>query len=164
MKMRENKQTFFALFSSNEELLRLLYYKPTNFNDNPLDPSKDNILDLPEEEKWEIINDVIKKTDKTSDLDTEQKCRLLFYSGVRDSTDNYLLASQDIIFDILVHIDAFDLVDDRLDWICDKVNDLISNEKVTGIGKAMFVHGNNIVAPKEYVGYRLIYNIGSGKK
>lgn len=164
MKMRQNKQMIFSKFSSDEELLRLLYYKPTNYNDSPLDPLKPNVLDLPEEEKWEIIDDLIKKTDKTDDLDEEPKCRILLYSGSRGNTDNYLLASQDIVFDILVHINIYDVIDDRLDWICDKINELVSGKAITGIGKSLFKNGGNIPAPKDYVGYRLVYNFGSGKE
>jgi hypothetical protein len=163
MKMRENLLRFKALFSSDEELLRLLHYKAKNYSDSPLDTSKPNILDIEEVKRWTIIEDVIKTTEKTNDLDDKKMCRLLFYSDSRTNTDNYLLASQDMIFDIVVHIDI-DEIDLRLSWICDKVNELISGKSVTGIGKTFFKYGGNMSAPKGYVGYRLIYTIGSGKE
>lgn len=161
MKMRENMQDIFKLISSDETLLRLLYYKPVDAIDNPLDDFKEDILLMPELEKWAIINDRIKTTKKTNDLDDVPKCRILFYSGSRGSTNNYLLANHRIIFDVIVHYE-YEEVDLRLSWICDRINDLLSNSKITGIGKLNFVSGENLQVPNNYVGYRLVYSIGSG--
>lgn len=163
MKMRENMQAIKKLLANDETLLRLLYYKPSNYNDNPLDPLKSNIGSMDEDVKWEIIEDVIKSTEKTSDLDESTKCRVLFYAGTRTSTNNYLLAEQEIVFDVLVHIAAYDEKDMRLSWICDHLNSMIGDKQITGIGKAYFAGGGIIAAPVGYVGYRLVFNFGSGK-
>jgi hypothetical protein len=158
--MRENIQDIYGVLISDETLLRLLYYLPEDANDSPLSPTKQNILSMPELEKWSIISDVIKTSAKTDDLTFTPKCRLFIYPGRRGSTNNYLFADQRIIFDVLVHFDYED-VDLRLEWICDTVNELIFNQRITGMGKVLFEIGEKISAPEGYVGYRLIYSFSS---
>lgn len=162
MKMRENLQSIYKVLTTNEKLLRLLHYTSTDWNDSPLDETKPNILDIPIEQKWAIINDKIKTTNKTDGLDTENKNRILFYPGSRKSTGNYLVADQDVIFDILVH-QSFDEVDLRLSWITDTLNDIISHQNIVGIGKIKNKMGGQISSPQGYIGYRLVYSFGSGK-
>ena len=159
MQMRKNIMDVYTAFRENEKLLRLLYYKPEDANDNPLDTSKENILDKNTSEKWSIIEDRIVRTAKINDLDDDEKCRLLMYLGNRGNTSNYFYASQELIIDVMVHFD-FDEVDLRLSWICDTISDIIFNKKVTGVGKVMFGGGRQINAPEGYVGYRLIYVLG----
>jgi hypothetical protein len=159
MRMRENLIDIYKVFTTNENLLRLLYYQPIDANDNPLDPAKPNILDLAN--KWDIIQDRIKTTEKVDDLDDEEKCRLLFYAGRRSGTNNYILSNQEFAVDILCHF-SFEETDLRMSWICDTVNSLVFDEKITGIKKISFKNGNPIKAPNDYVGYRLIYEIVSG--
>jgi hypothetical protein len=166
MKMRENMQDIYKAMTNSEELIRLLYYKASNSNDDILDSSKPNILDMPELEKWEIIRDRIKNVPKVDDLDKEPKCRLCFYPGNRQKTNSYLVSDQDITIDILVHFDYEDM-DQRMEWICDVVNDLIFDKKITGTRKVLFSGGGSGVlrnTPQSYVGYRLVYSFGSVNK
>jgi hypothetical protein len=161
MMMRKMIQDIYKVLVQDETLLRLLHYKPKDALDDPLDPSKPNILDMEEKSKWKIINDCVATTPQVSDLDTSEKCRILFYFGRRERTDNYLFANQEIIFDVITHVD-FDGVDQRLSWICDRVNELIFNKRLTGIGKIYFSGGgimNNV--PNNYTGYKLLYTVGS---
>lgn len=165
MRMRENMQDIYKVFVANETLLRLLFYKPINQSDDPLSTSKPNILSKPALEKWDIIQDRIKTVPKVDDLDTTPKCRLLFYPGNRSKTGNYLISDQDIMIDILVHF-AYEDVDQRLEWICDTVNDLIFDQTIdSGMGKVLYGGGYSGVyikdTPQGYVGYRLIYRFGS---
>jgi hypothetical protein len=162
MRMRENLTDIYKSLTQDETLLRLLYYQPINANDSPLDPAKQNILDKPVSEKWEIVLDRIKTTSKTDDLDNVQKCRILFYAGRRGNTSNYLIANQQIIFDVLCHF-SFEEVDLRSSWINDRLNEILFDSRITGIGKITFEGGSPIAAPNNYVGYRLMYSIGSGK-
>jgi hypothetical protein len=165
MRMRDNIQDIYKVFTSSETLLRLLWYLPENQSDNPLDPAKSNILTKGTLEKWTIINDRIKTVPKVDDLDLEPKCRLLFYAGNRHKTGNYLMSDQDVVIDILVHYE-FEDVDLRLEWICDVVNDLMFDNRITGIGKVSYGGGYSGLyiqdTPQGYVGYRLVYNFGSG--
>lgn len=163
MNMTKNQQDLYKLLSTDEKLLRLLYYLPKNAQDDPFSPNKPNILSLPDSQKWSIIEDVLKFTPTYNGLDSTPKCRLLFYPGRRGNTYNYLVALQEINIDVFVHYLANDK-DLRLSRICDRVNELLSDEKVTGIGNVKFVRGINVPAPDDYLGYNLVFSIGSGKK
>jgi hypothetical protein len=158
--MREHLQKLYKVLTQDETLLRLLYLKPQNAADNPLDPAKPNILSR--SDKWTIIDDVIKTAEVVSDLDTTEKCRILMYAGRRNSTGNYLISNQDFIFDVLVHSKSFDAVDQRLSWICDRLNELLFNQNIpTMLGVILFKSGTAIGAPNNYSGYRLIYEFSS---
>jgi hypothetical protein len=149
------------IFYNDEMILRLLTYKPKNRLDDPLDPSKDNILDKDEDAKWKIIDDCIMTAPKTSDLEKNAKCRLFIYPGVRRPTDtNFLFANQQINFDVLTHAD-FQNMDLRNEWICERVNELVFGERLAGVGKVLFKGGQPINAPKDYQGYRLVYEFAS---
>jgi hypothetical protein len=161
MKMRENLIDIYKVFTTNETLLRLLYYKPVDASDDPLDPTKENILD--KADKWDIIMDRIVTTPKVDDLDNTEKCRLLFYPGRRSNTSSYILADQEVVVDVLVNFN-YDNVDLRLSWVCDTVNSLMFDKRITGVGKITYKSGSNVSAPSGYVGYRLTYEIGSVKK
>lgn len=161
MRMRENLMDIYKVLINDETLLRLLYYKPSNMNDDPLSLDKPNILDKPDLDKWNIINDLIVPSVKVTDLDETEKCRVLIFPADRNSAkQNYYFSDQRIIVDVLTHV-AFDSVDFRNSWICDRINDLLFNEHVTGIGKMNFIGGKAINAPNNYVGYRLMYEFYS---
>lgn len=141
----------------NEELLRFLYYTPKNRFDDPLDNLKPNVLDMPEDELWDIVDNHLIPTIKVDDLEKEPICRVFYYAGVgRSSNTNYLFGNQEYVFDVFVHND-FQIRDKRLELICDKINDLIFNKRIGGIGKTLFRKKSPIGAPKGYMGFRLIY-------
>ena len=159
MNMRENLIKVYTKFASNEELLRLLYYRPANNDDNPFSPSKENVLDKPATERWKIIEDVIAKTNNLDGMDEDRKCRILVYLSNRNSDrGNYWVSNQDLVIDVAVHRD-FDDKDFRLAWICDKVNEILFNNHVDSMGKLKFSGGNPLNGfPNGYVGYRLTYS------
>jgi hypothetical protein len=159
MKMRQNLRDIYLTFTNDETLLRLLYYLPPN---DPLDPTLENILS--KTDKWDIIDDRIVLTSKTDDLekDSTPKCRLLMFPGRRGNTRNYLVADQEIVIDILVHF-TYEK-DQRLEWISDRVNELLFSNKITGVGEMRFKDGKPLGSPNNYIGYRLTYEIGSVKK
>lgn len=164
MNMKKYLQDIYKVFSQDETLLRLLYYQPSNALDSPLDESKENILDKTEEDKWVIIKDKIKFTPTYDGLDKNHICRLFFYAGRRYSDHrNYLIADQDIKIDVFTH-SSYNDVDLRLSWLCDHVNSLMFDSRITGMGKIMVKQGTDIPAPENYVGYQLIYEIGSFNK
>ncbi|MFW6002690.1 MAG: hypothetical protein ACOCQD_05055 [archaeon] len=161
MRMRENLKEIYKVFISDETLLRLLYYKPENANDDPLNTTKDNILDMDDKKKWSIILDRIKSTEKVDDLDDkEQKCRLCVHPGVRRRSFNNQTSSQHVIIDVNVHVDI-DNIDFRLAWICDRIEYLMFNNNITGISKMSPAEGVKWNAPNGYVAYRLIFFFGS---
>jgi len=164
MSMRKSIRDIYMTFINDETLLRLLYYPPKNLGTNTPDPlsvTNPNILDMSDDAKWEVINDRIAMTPTVSDLDTTEKCRLLFYAG-RRSPGNFIYADQEIICDILCHFNYEK--DQRSTWISDRVNELLVQERITGIGKVDFKSGGITGSPKGYIGYRLVYEFGSAKK
>ncbi|MED1863231.1 hypothetical protein P4V41_07165 [Fictibacillus nanhaiensis] len=148
-------------FYNDEIILRLLHYKPKNRLDDPLDPSKNDILSKDEDEKWDIIDAHIMTAPKISDLEKKAMCRLFIYPGVRRPTDkNFLFANQQFNFDVLTHSD-FQNMDLRNEWICERVNELVFGQRIAGLGQVLFKGGQPINAPKDYQGYRLVYEFAS---
>jgi hypothetical protein len=152
---------------SDEELNRLLYYPAEDLGNDvvdPLDVSLPNVMNMDVEERSEIINKRIVKSAKYKDLEDDKICRLYVYAGRRlPENNNYLFASQEVVIDILCHSD-FENGDLRSLRISDRLNQLICNERIVGIGKMGFVGARQINAPYEYVGYQVIYDFGSLKK
>ncbi len=141
----------------DEELLRLLYHFPVDIFDNPLDVNKPNILDMPDDEKFEIFNDKIMTAPKFDGFDKSPMSRLFYYAGDGRSTrNNYLFSKQEFNFDIFVH-QEIENTDKRLEWICDRVNELVFNKSIVGLGKTLFIRRYPVKAPVNYVGYRLVY-------
>lgn len=156
MNMRKNLMDVYTVLNSDEDLLRLLYYKSSNFSNSPLDPSKPNILDMSVEQKWNIINDVIVPGMKVDDLSTEEKCRIMIFMGDRNGLNNDSYSSQNVTIDVLTHI-TIDNIDFRLCWICDQINKLLFGENITGLSKIKLKNGKPFNAPQGYVGYRIIF-------
>lgn len=156
MRMRENLIELYTVFYNNQPLLKLLYYPSTSYYDDPLD--KPDITDQ------NIKNDLIKRSIVVDDLTVERnKGRVLIYPNNRYNTYNYNVAKQVVNIDILVPI-KMDEADFRLAWICDHVNSLLHDERITGMGKIAFRGGVPIRVGKDgYIGYQLSYEFGSAK-
>jgi hypothetical protein len=157
MNLRKNIIDIFNYIGNDKPLLRLLYYPS-----DPLNPSKQDVQSLSDFQN--IRKQLIIRSPKTDDLTNTQICRICMYMGNRSSINNRY-ADQDIIFDVYAHIDKYDKNDARALWICDRINELLSLERVTGIGK-MLSDRMLIIAnpPSGYIGYRLVYTFGSAKK
>ena len=160
MNMREHFRAFYRVVANDETLLRLLHYKPTTSLEDPLSLLKPNILGLPN--RWEITNNVINTTPKTDDLTTKSQCRLFIYLGRRGNTHNYLMATQEVTFDVLVGMDWHE-IDQRQLAICDRINELVNQEFISGVTRTKYKTGVPISAPEGFLGYRLVYEIGSMK-
>ncbi len=156
MKMFEDLSAIDEVLRNDIDLWKLLYHESKHFDDDPLD--KDNILEYPPEEMFPIIKLRLKHTPVTKDLANIQINRIIFYPAPRRSQrGNYATASQEVNFDIFCHRD-FNDIDMRLSKLCDRVNELISNRSIAGIGKATFVSGNPFtLADEGYIGYKLTY-------
>jgi hypothetical protein len=159
MKMRKAQVDIFKLLSNNETLLRLLIYLPSSAADDPLDPSKLNILDMEEQEKWKLINDRILFTPTHVGLDQDPKCRICFFHSRRDTNRSNVIANQSFNLDVFTHY-KFNNVDQRLAWICDTLDEMFANQNITGIGKCIPLPSRELSAPTEYVGFRLVYEFG----
>lgn len=167
MKLVNNLVRIYSLLNNNEKILRLLYYIPKDQFDDPLDPSKMDVSQLPE--KSRIIEKLLVKGEKIEDLEVEHKlCRICLYSGPRDPqktflkrtnqvTDNPYLSNQQFIFDIYTPIDVNNM-EFRLDWIGEALNEALFENDTENFENLRFQCGIPIVnTPKGYIGYRWIY-------
>lgn len=163
MGMYENLNDIVKLFYHDETLLRLLYYPPTNFSSiaDPLDSSLPNVKDI--DTDWSIRLDRIMTTAKSDDLETTELCRIYLYAGRRNPTQNYQVADQEVIVDILCHND-FENGDLRTLRISDRINELLISERITGLGKMDYAGGGQIGTPNNYSGYGHRYKFGSTKR
>ncbi|MGM7720494.1 hypothetical protein [Metabacillus sp. Hm71] len=156
-RLAENLVDIFKVVGNDEDLLRLTYYK-----DNPLDPNKSNVKDLPD--FYEIRKERIIRAPKTDDISTKELCRICMYFGNGSNTSNERVDDQDIVIDVYTHIDTFELNEARSLKIIDKLNKLITFQHITGVGKIRssrrYIIGN---PPNGYIGYKVTYTFGSGK-
>lgn len=161
--MREVVNNIYQLLINDEELLRLLWYKPIQLEGiDPLDTALLNVKDMAD--YWDIVNNRIMLAEKENDLINDPICRLYISAGRRRPVfNNYLLATQEIVISMYVHED-YEL-DGRSNAISDRVSELIALEYVNGsIGKIDFVGGNARVAPVQYRRYDLIFEYTTNKK
>lgn len=158
------KDTFDVLIGS-ENLKRYLWYPPQDLLTGTPDPLSTDLPNIGDNEdlNWTVIEDRILLNSKSDDLADEPKCRIYLYLGNRrPSNINKMISSQEIIIDVLWH-ELFD-TDLRFDSISKNLNGLLLNQRITGVGKMTYYDGNPISSPKNYSGYRHIYQIGSINK
>jgi hypothetical protein len=156
-RLAENLIDIFKAINADDKLWKLLYYPK-----DPLNPNKAKVQTLPDF-SLNISKTRIIRSPKTNDLTNDAICRLCMYFGNRSSLSRKV-ADQDVIFDVYVHIDTFDNNDARSLRIIDRLNELLNESTVTGIGKVtsekMYIIGN---PPSGYIGYKVVYSFGSGK-
>ena len=165
----------YVQFTTDETLLRLLYYAPENQLDNPLDKSKENILDMDVEDKSKIIDNVIHPRDKTFKLDLKNKfSRINYYlnerrpervysSGARKLINNPAVSRQEIVIDIYTNIEI-DKIDFRLYQIIERVNKLLSNKNYKQFtGMKLDASYTIIQTPDGFLGHRLVYYVISSQ-
>jgi hypothetical protein len=171
MKLKESLEKLFIELSKDEELLRLLHYDSKNALDDPLDKLKPDITSL--KEKHKIISKVLMPSDKTYDLVLDSKmCRICFYTGTRKPLTSYNTSSgrlqdnpyasdQVYNFDVYVHVDI-DIIDFRMTWICDRLDELLLLNRITDVGDFILAFSSPINnTPKGFIGYKLAYTTTS---
>ena len=174
MKIVKTITEFYHSLVNDEKLLRLLYYMPKDIEDDPLDPLKMNVSQLPEKDR--ILQNVLVIGDKTSDLALETNtCRICFYTGSRmpqksylktinQFTDNPYSSTQQYIFDIYTPASANN-IDFRLDWLGEVLNEVLFQEDIEEFGDLRFHSGLPITTvPNGFVGYRWTYIMPSGQQ
>jgi hypothetical protein len=175
-------KNFQMLLQRDENLLRLLYYTANNMDDDVtiitttrprITPIYNgNIPSTPTDgtpcksipEYFDIVKTLIYSTIKITDITsgTFQGCRLLFYLGQRTITSNSRYQSQRMIVDLYVHT-AIDGKDYRLAKLCDRLTELVDQNRVGGIGTAQALGGVPLTLGDQYIGYRLLFDIGSDR-
>jgi hypothetical protein len=165
MGMYDNMKDIIKVLRNDEILLRLLCYPVKNYSENipdPLDESLPNILDKDKSELKEIREKRFLLVPKASDLVNNPICRLYIYAGNRNPDASYHLANQEIVIDVLCHIDFEE--DLRSMKIGDRLNELLVREKITGIGKMNYVTGRQLPTVVDYVQYQHVYKFGVARK
>lgn len=160
MNMREHFHAFYKVLTADETLLRLLYYKPENALDNPLEVTDDKTNILGRINSQELIDSLIIPMEKTEDLKLKQDCSVYMSLGKRPGNKGYHFSPQDIVFEIYVGIE-WEKKSQRRAWICDRINDLVFDQRITGMGTVSYVDGNRLKAPENFVAYYLVYRIGT---
>jgi hypothetical protein len=166
MAMYDDFLKIIKYLKSDEELNRLLYYPPEDLGEDvldPLDSNLPNIMTMNVEKRAEIINKRIMKSTKYKDLEKDSICRLYVYAGRRSPNGNYQSADQELVIDIYCHSD-FENGDLRSLRISDKLNQLLSQSRIVGIGQMDFDGARPINAPYEYVGYQVVFTYSTFKK
>lgn len=164
--MRQVINNIYTILRTDEELMRLLHYPPRDRSKkhlDPLDPAQPDLVD-DSEKYWDIVEDKILTATKSSNIEENVMCRIYIYAGRRrPKFESYLLATQEIIIDVFVN-EMYDK-DMRLAWICDRVNELLALEHVSGVfGRLDYVAGNSRVAPIGYSLYENVYEYMTDKK
>lgn len=161
-KVRDLIGNVYTLLRQDETLLRLLYYPPSPPLD-PLSSQLEDILDKDVAEYWDIVDRHILLSSKSEDLEENSLCRIYVYGGkIRPSMNNKLTTKQEIVIDIFCH-QKYEK-DQRLEWITDTLNEIIFNKRIDkGLGKVDYRTGYDFTAPKWYVAYRHIYEVGGTK-
>lgn len=161
----------FVQLTTDETLLRLLYYAPVNQMDNPLDVNKENILDMDIERQYEIIDHVIHARDKAFELDLKNRfSRINYYlndrrpdrkysKGARKLVNNPLVSRQEIVIDIYTDIEI-DRMDFRIYQIIERVNDLLNGKNYKQFTGMKLDSGYTIKqTPDGFIGYRMVYYV-----
>lgn len=157
---------FFKVISQDDKLLRLLVHRSKNISDDPLSPSKPNIVGS--SEHINVIKENIIRAPKFTDLPNKAICRLCVYLGHNLKNRNRMKSEkvfiQEIVIDVYVHIDEYEVIDIRSLKICDRLNDLLYDQRISGVSKVDSPETYSIPnAPEGYIGYKMIFSFGSTK-
>ena len=164
MALYQNLVDFFNVIAKDEDLIRLLYYPAKNSLDDPLAKSKANLFGT-DIYRNDILKQRILRAPKANELvdKNEGICRICMYMGSSTRTFNNRTFNQRINFDVFVNIDRYEIVDCRSMRIIDRLNHLVNNKPITGMGKVQSVTFAPIAAPEGYIGYTSEYMFGSTK-
>ncbi|MEB5480791.1 hypothetical protein P8825_14585 [Shouchella clausii] len=166
MRLKENIKDIYKTLLNDEHLLRLLHYKANHLDDDVLQITEERpaLLSLPLDKLWEIRDKHIVPAAISTNLDKQEICRLLLYPGSRRGTRNHYTARQDVAIEVITHVTFSN--DLRQEAICDRLADLLFDNRITGLGKVDSVAGDRINPnglPTNFTGYRLIFSFGSSK-
>lgn len=151
---------------ADEELLRLLTYKPMGYDEqthteipDPLSSDLPNLVDTTSKDYWNLVRDRIRKGDKRTNINDDSKCVIYLQEGRERSVwGNAFQVDQEVILSILVHEDYED--DWRMSRIRDRVYELlIHRQEMAGFGKFESVGGDPRDAAKGFrrIDYRMTF-------
>lgn len=154
---------------NDECLLRYLHYVPKNQLDNPLDSNKPNILELPLEERFKIIEKTVRFMDKEFPLELdsqfgrinvylgERKPYTSYSSGARRLVNNPYVSRQELVVDVFIP-NKTNRNDMRLLKVMERIRFLLNYKNYKQFLDLRWDFGYTITkTPDNYVGYKMIY-------
>ena len=164
MALYNNMIDFYKVIIKDEKLMRLLYYPAKNTADDPLSKSKPNLIGTDIYHK-DILKQRILRAPNADGLvpGNDGICRICMYMGTSTRTSSIYMFNQRIVFDIFVNLEKYEVVDSRSMRIIDRLNEIVNDEPVTGLGACTSVTFAPITAPVGYIGYTSEFIFGSTK-
>lgn len=145
------------MLANDEHLMRLLVYpyEDENFQYiDCLDPELEDIVGSVKHN--EHIQTHIKKVIKQSEINSIRTSKIFIHLGRKHNIfGNHLLAKQELIVDVITHID-YENYDSRLSDISDRVDHLVIGSNLT-MGRAEMSAPIPYEAMNEYYRYQLKY-------
>jgi hypothetical protein len=162
------------LFSEDETLLRLLFYKAKSIDDDVTDNKRKDILSGTPVDKYlsgvndedpvtkqEIISDRIKPYLKFTDLKEKEKIRITYHAGEMEKTTNLLFQNYHFTVTIFVH-ENIEEKDFRTIRIINRVNDQLLKVGLPRPERRLkptFLSGSVVELLDGYSCYQLNYKI-----
>lgn len=147
----------FQKFANDEHLMRLLVY-PYEDEDHQyidcLSPELDDIVGSPEHHEY--VQHHIKKVIKQSEINSIRTNKIFLHLGRKHNIySNHMLSKQEVIVDVITHID-YENYDARMGDILDRVDKLLIDSELT-MGKTDMSSPIPYEATNEYYRYQLKY-------
>lgn len=157
---REALNSIHKVLREDEVLLRLLHYSPMK---KPMSIEHNTFISNIENQ-WNIIDKSLLIGETKVEIEEERICRIFLRLGRRRSVfGNYLLADQELVINVYVP-NEYERRDMRLEWINDRISELLTHEYISGMGMMIYAKGDSRVAPHDYARYENIYQFRVGKK
>lgn len=174
--MREALNNIMQVLREDEKLMKLLYYSPETLEQDvvedliPTDEDMARVIenDVDAIEKVERYREIIESRlligETKKEIEEDHICRVYVRFGrLRSVFGNYLIGDQEVVVNVYVP-NRYDRYDYRLAWINDRISYLLTQERISGIGKMIYSKGDSRVAPHDYARYENIYMFTTAKK
>lgn len=142
---------------NNSRLQKLLYYK-----------TKDALLqpDLNKEQQEELLAKNIKITPNIKLSNTINNYLAISFDDFSPNGTNPEFRDNVIIFDIICHVDLWNLSDYQLRpyKIAGEIDSMLDNKKLTGIGKTQFKTCQRMTVAEDYVSLIMVYDVIHGEE
>lgn len=142
---------------NNSRLQKLLYYKTKNALSLP---------DLNKEQQEELLSNNIKITPNINLNNTINNYLAISFDDFSPNGTNPEFRDNVIIFDIICHVDLWNLSDYQLRpyKIAGEIDSMLDNKRLTGIGKTQFKTCQRITVAEDYVALILVYDVIHGEE
>lgn len=174
--MREALNNIMQVLRDDEKLMKLLYYSPESLENDSVEelvPSAEDMKnatlgDMKAQDKieryWSVVEERLLIGETKKEIEERHICRVYVRFGrLRSVFGNYLIGDQEVVVNVYVP-NEYDRYDLRLTWINDRISYLLTNERISGIGKMIYSKGDSRVAPHDYSRYENIYLFTTAKK